>query len=143
MNTEELNHQIEQAPIGPEENPLLFWAAYMDGTDGKKHYLGNGKGGVRLFKLKDGEDGIEAFLDKVVSAKHRANVHVHQVQGNIVVPVDDPDIEPARPKLSRLPHLFEGLPIPISTTYPNSSPPNALDLMHDIEQRQKRKRKRK
>lgn len=134
-----------------EENPLLFWAAYQVGTDDKKHYLGNGKGGIRLFKKKDGEGGIEEFLDKNVPADRRHLVHVHQVQGKMAIPLTEKDIEELTPKpapLPRIPHVLGSLPIetpglPISTLAVDGNfPPSAVDALNDIESKRK-KRKRK
>lgn len=137
METEQINDQPSEAENkNQEENPPLIWAAYMEGTDGKKHYLGNGKGDIRFFKKKEGPDGIDAYLDKVVSAGHRPNVHVHQIPWKVVVPVEDD------PTPQRLPQLFDRVPIPISTMYPNTLPPTALDQLHEYEQKKKRRRRK-
>lgn len=143
--------EAEQKALEDQENPLLFWAAYMLDKDGKtKRYLGNGKGGYRLFKTLEGPDGLNAYLDKFVHPARRPEVHVHSVQGTINVPVEDQDIQDLtrRPELPRQPNILERLPInipqlPMSTLSRESQPPSAVEVLHELEEKHKKRRRRK
>lgn len=148
MDTTNVTDQAEPE-ISEEENPLLFWTAYMFVEGGKKRaYLGNGKGGFRLFKTLEGETGLNAYLDKYVPPARRAEVHIQSVQGKINVPVDDAALkELLPPTLPKLPNILDRLPIqsplPIATLSRETLPPNAIDQLHEYEVRQKKKRRRK
>lgn len=144
-NKEQLNDSTTPTNI-EEENPLLFWVAYMDGTDGKKHYMG------KVFKKRYGEGGIEEFLDQnVKDPNKRKQVHVHQSQGKIAVPVSDVDLQDLQPRpapLPPIPKILDRLPIvqpmqiPISTLSRETLPPNAIDLLEEeLKRRKKRKRR--
>lgn len=149
-NKEQFNDQAVPTEI-EEENPLLFWTAYMEGTDGKRHYLGNGKGGHRMFKRRYGKGGIEEYLDQFADPAKRHLMIVHSVQGKIEVPVDEQTLQELQPRpapLRPIPNLIDRLPIvqpmqiPISTLSRETLPPNAIDLLEEeLKRRKKRKRR--
>jgi hypothetical protein len=146
---EEINKEQAQTDI-EEENPLLFWTAYMEGTDGKRHYLGNGNGGHRMFRRRYGKGGLEEYLDQNVDPARRHLAIVHNVQGKIDVPVDEKTLQeiqngpthlrPVANVMDRL--LIDIPPIPISTLSRETLPPNAIDLLEE-ELKRKKRRKRK
>lgn len=67
-------------------NPLEFWVAYQEGSDGKLHYLGDGKGNLRLFKT---QGGLQSFLDKNLTPEQAAVTVMHSIQGKIAIPKAD------------------------------------------------------
>jgi hypothetical protein len=157
---DEINNQLAPTDI-EEENPLLFWVAYMVGTDGKMRYMGDGKNkerqegepNVRFFKRRYGEGGIEEFLDQnVKDPEKRARVHVHATQGKILVPISEEDLKVMqaadRPApLPPVPNVLDRLPInipqiPISTLDRTTLPPNAIDLLDEEIKRKKKRRRR-
>lgn len=73
-----------------DNDGLVFWVAYQEQGE-KKHYLGDGKGHVRLFKSKA---AIEAFLESALTPVELASTIIHSVTGQIVVPEPEPQAPP-------------------------------------------------
>lgn len=63
-------------------NPLLFWVAYIK-IKRKYHYLGDGKGNIRIFK---NEAALTAYLDTIATPEERGQIHTQEIQGKIAVP---------------------------------------------------------
>lgn len=99
-----------------KDNPLEFFVAYQIGTDEKLRYLGDGKGGLRLFKTLE---GLDTFLDGALSPEQRAKTFTHTIQGQIAVP----EIESKH-----------GTVIPITSLAPDMFP-TAQELLRDHELR--------
>ena len=111
----------EQDP-NEEEPALEFWTAYLPyGT--QKHYLSNGKGGVRLVKDRA---LLEEWLQRKLSAEEFARVVIHAVAANFVIPEPEPEPKPT--------------PMPIQTLYPATLPPSAEDLLESWNRNRSRKR---
>lgn len=106
-----------------DETPLEFFTAYLP-KGNLKHYLSNGKGGVRLFKDRA---ILEAWLQEKMSAEDFARVVIHPVAANFVVPEPEQDPEPVKP-----------LTMPIKTLYPATNPPTAEELLADWNKKRKR-----
>lgn len=110
----------QEKAVDTEPNILEFWVAYQEDA-GLKHYLGNGKGGVRLFKSKE---AIDTFLQEHLSQPEIDRTVVHSVTGNFIVPEPEAAIEPE--------------PITIKTLHLDTLPPTAEDFLNDIRQTRKR-----
>jgi hypothetical protein len=117
-----------------EENPLLFWVAYLPNGD-KKNYLSDGKGHIRVFKI---EIAIREYLDTLrplMSAETHSTIVVHSIQGTIAVPDDGvPQNQLANPTDMQT-------PIQISTFAPSTVPTASEQLDSLLKQRKSRRRK--
>ena len=106
-----------------ETDELTFWVAYIPGDGEKKHYLSNGKGGVRVFKT---EAAIRDYLKEVLTPEALDNVVIHPVHGEIIVPDDAPaSIE-----------VIDASPAPISTLATDTKP-TAQEVLDGYIQRRK------
>lgn len=142
MNNEDLRVQANTEDT-PESNPLLFWVAYKDGEDKKKHYLSNADGGIRLFK----QEGIlRDYLKANMPADQLDMVHVHSVQGMIAIPEEE-QVKYISNKLLKAEQLPIILPnnytkvLPI-TTLAVDGPLSAKEVLEDELKRRKRRKRR-
>lgn len=125
-----------------EKNILEFWVAYLEGPEGKKHYLNNTDGddvegkekGLRLFKTKG---AVETYLDELLEAGRisdvaRAAIVIHPLQGMIALPDEVHQMQPPI-------HLPRAEQIPIRTLAPNTVPTASEQLNTLIKKRRRRK----
>lgn len=151
----------QQIPT-PEENPLLFWVAYLPNEDGTKfNYLSDGKHNLRVFRS---EAAIRQFLESNMPPAFYERVVVHSVQGQIAVPFDNfpmpvdqlpggslhvpnlDNIKRSNPFLVPPPGT-EIIPLdmlkmkPIRTTAADTYP-TSLEQLHEYERRNKKRRRR-
>lgn len=103
-----------------QESPLEFYTAYLPDGE-KKHYLSNGKGGVRLVKDRH---MLELWLQEKMKPEDFARIVIHAVAANFVVPEPEPEPKP--------------LPMAIKTLYPATSPPSAEELLDEWKKSRKR-----
>lgn len=120
---------MEEAAGNKEEvqsvskNVLEFFVAYQQ-VGNQKRYLGNGKGGVRLFKERE---NLEAYLREKLTPFDFERTVIHSVTGNFAVPEPD-DQRPAM--------------VPITTLFPDNAPPTAEDLLKEVVKARKRHKPR-
>ena len=118
-----MDNQTQQPnETDPAENPLLLWVAYLPGEGNDKHYLSNGKGGVRVFKT---EDAILKHLRENLTPDVFERVVVHTVQGEIVVALEEGTQAP--------PDVIIPVQIPPVSigTLARDSAPTATEIMKD------------
>lgn len=156
---------MEEPKIQPEEeNPLLFWVAYLPAANGKCNYLSDGKGNLRVFRT---EQGMRDYLEPLMPADIYATVVVHSVQGTIIVPYDnysmpmdqipDGSLHYSKPESFKFKPLRKPLLPPLGaniipfdmmnmkpaiTTAP-ATHPTSLEQLQNLEQRRKKARKRR
>lgn len=146
--------------LPPEENPLLFWVAYLPAADGKCNYLSDGKGNLRVFKS---ESSLRTYIEPLMPPALYEQVVIHSVQGEIVVPYDNYSMpmdqfprgslhtkldlksllkRPLLPPIGKdiIPFDMQNLK-PIITTAP-ATHPTSLELLQNMEQRRKKPRRR-
>lgn len=133
-------------PIPEERNPLEFFVAYLPAEDGKKNYLSDGKGHIRVFKT---EQAINDYLAANLRPEVLEMVVVHPVQGQIAVP--DEGLQPTTPKVLTLdmaqntPNIFPDLTVDLSkaTSISTLAPPTfptAMELLDNYKKKRKRSR---
>lgn len=133
-------------PTPEERNPLEFFVAYIPAEDGKKNYLSDGKGHIRVFKT---QKAINDYLTANLRPKVLEMVVVHPVQGQIAVPDELP--EPTTPKVLTLdqaqntPNIFPELTVDLSkvasiSTLAPPTFPTAMELLDNYKKRKKRSR---
>ena len=71
-----------------KKQALILYAAYRKDAEGKFHYLGNGEGGIRLFRS---QSEVDIFLDENIPPEKRAEIFTHPLAGHIVVPEPEPE----------------------------------------------------
>ena len=81
-----MDSQHEDETPKADENPLLFWVAYIPREDGGCNYLGNGKGGIKVFKT---ESAIRKYVESSVPPEVYETVVFHSTQGMIAIPEED------------------------------------------------------
>ena len=123
-------NEPDYVPINEEINPLLVWVAYMPGEGGKKNYLSDGKGHIRIFKT---EDAAQKHLEDHFPPEVLLNVVVHSVQGTIAVPVDDV-------ATASMVYEVTQTPVPIHT-FAAPTAPTATEQLESLLKRRKNKRK--
>jgi hypothetical protein len=111
------------ADAQPKELDLIFWVAYRKAGE-KKHYLGNGKGTIRLFKS---EEALREYLQPLLSPADYENVVVHSIVGQLALPETDEPKTETKPALNFT---------PISTLAAPTRP-TSLELMQDYIKRHK------
>ncbi len=133
-------------PTPEERNPLEFFVAYIPAEDGKKNYLSDGKGHIRVFKT---QKAINDYLTANLRPEVLKMVVVHPVQGQIAVPDELP--EPTTPKVLTLdqaqntPNIFPELTVDLSkvasiSTLAPPTFPTAMELLDNYKKRKKRSR---
>lgn len=133
-------------PIPEERNPLEFFVAYLPAEDGKKNYLSDGKGHIRVFKT---QKAINDYLVANLRPEVLEMVVVHPVQGQIAVP--DEGLQPTTPKVLTLdmaqntPNIFPDVPVDLSkvTSISTLAPPTlptAMELLDNYKKKRKRSR---
>jgi hypothetical protein len=127
----------QPSPDPDGDNPLQFWVAYIPGQGGKKNYLSDGKGNLRIFKS---ESALREYLRPQLRPEVYEMVVVHPVQGKIALPDDGTFGTPPRPP-RRIPEI---IPLdmrnlkPITTLAPPTVPTAQELLDNHVRRRQRR-----
>jgi len=129
---------MDNLPFDPiqesESNPLEFWIAYIPGEGGKRNYMSDGKGHLRIFKLKS---ALREWLKLQLSPEVYEMVVVHSIQGKIAIPKQD---APPQRRASLMTPLDLSKITPISTLAAPTFP-TATELLEIYKKRRSRKRK--
>lgn len=127
----EPEHEEEQKAVNTQ-----LWAAYMpfideDGKE-KKNYLGDGSGHLRLFRSeRELRDWLEPQMDPTLYA----SVVVHPIEAKLALP---PELQPKHNLLKSIQQPTHLMPL---TTVDRLGVPNALELLHSLEERQAKAKK--
>ena len=129
--------QQMNSPEKEEDNPLMFWVAYLPGEEDKKNYLSDGSGNLRIFKS---EILIREYLDNniktLMSPDMYDSIVVHSVQGEIVVPDEGGVV--TTPAMEYVP---VSAPLIVSTLATQTAPPNATEMLDSLLKRRNHRRR--
>lgn len=127
-----------------EQNPLLFYAAYLPGPGKERRYMSNGKTGkakgLRLWKTEEAAQRFfkDQFDQGRISREAFEQVVIHPVDGKIAIPEETPIKKYNLPR--RLPWSAPDHLKPITTLH-KPSVPTAVELLEDYQRRKKRRRR--
>ena len=85
------------------DDPLTLWLAYQNGADGLKHYLGDGKGNIRLFKT---ETALREYLIPLLTPEQMEITVIHHVGVMFAVPEMEQQEQIIMPISSLAPHTL-------------------------------------
>lgn len=105
------------------KNPLEFWVAYKRDKDNHCHYLGDGRGNIRLFKTKE---TILEYLGTRLKPEEFKELTIHSIRGTIAIP--------------EIPKEANNILVPISSLS-STTVPSAMELLRNIENGKAAKRR--
>jgi len=113
--------------VTASEDGFVLYVAYVNGEDEKKHYLGDGKGNVRIFKT---ETLLREHIRPLLSPDKYESVIIHPVICKLAIP------EQGNPTGTIVSDSGGLLPI---STLSKLKEPTANELLANYIQRRKRK----